>query len=47
MLEKYSLLVPEWFNEQLRQHQDMKEMMKLDKQLNWNDVMKQAEAEDK
>jgi hypothetical protein len=47
MLDKYSQATPEWFNDKLRQRSDMKEMMGLGKKLNWQDVMNQAEKEDK
>lgn len=47
MQERFTKATPGWFNEKLQQRQDMKEIMGLGKKLNWSDMVKQAEKEDK
>ena len=47
MQETFIRAVPAWFREKLKQRRDMKEMMNLGDRLSWNDMMKQAEKEDK
>lgn len=47
MQERFTKGTPQWFNEKLGQRQDMKEMMSLGHKLHWNDMIKQAEKEDK
>lgn len=47
MQERFTKATPGWFNERLRQRQDMKEMMGLGHKLTWSDMLKQAEREDK
>ncbi|XP_047737420.1 uncharacterized protein LOC125178221 [Hyalella azteca] len=47
MMEVYHRATPTWFNAKLKQKQDMKEMMGLGRRLNWGDILKLAEKEDK
>jgi hypothetical protein len=47
MQEQFIHVMPDWFKEKLHQQQDMKEMIGQGNKLNWSDMMRQAEKEDK